>query len=525
MSALFALAFLCLLKAENIACLLLKIYGRRGGMTAYINNGEEKGEMKTMYDAAIIGAGVIGSAIARELSKYDANICVLEKDEDVCCGTSKANSAIVHAGFDALPGTLKAEVNVKGNAMMDELSKALDFPFKRNGSLVVCTEEEGLPKLQELLERGIKNGVPGVTILSEEEVKKMEPNLADSVIAALYAPTGGIVCPFNMTIALAENAAVNGVEFKLNTEVANIKKTDGGYVLETNHGDVEAKTVINAAGVYADKFHNMVSEEKIEIVARKGEYCLLDKTAGKHVSHTVFQLPGKMGKGVLVTPTVHGNLLVGPTATDIEDKEGINTTADGLAFLQEKAGESVKNVPLRQVITSFAGLRAHEKNDEFIIGEVKDAPGFFDAAGIESPGLSSAPAIGVMVAAMVSAAMSLKEKENFVSERKGIVNPQELSFEDRQALIKENPAYGQIICRCEMISEGEILDAIHRPLGARSLDGIKRRTRAGMGRCQAGFCSPRTMEILEREVPMSIYDITKLGGESKIVYCENKENL
>ena len=281
-----------------------------------------------MYDAAIIGAGVVGSAIARELSRYKANICVIERDEDVCCGTSKANSAIVHAGFDAVSGSLKAEVNVKGNAMMDELAEELDFPFKRNGSFVVCTEEEGLDKLQELLERGITNGVPGVTILSGDEAKKMEPNLADGVIAALYAPTGGIVCPFNMTIALAENAAVNGVEFKLDTEVISVKKIDGGYALETSAGEITAKAVVNAAGVYADKFHNMVSEDKLEIVARKGEYCLLDKTAGNHVSHTIFQLPGKMGKGVLVTPTVHGNLLVGPTATDVEDKEAINTTAE-----------------------------------------------------------------------------------------------------------------------------------------------------------------------------------------------------
>lgn len=478
-----------------------------------------------MYDVVIIGAGACGSAVARELSKFKVNACVIERDEDVCCGTSKANSAIVHAGFDALPGTLKAKVNVEGNKMMDELAKTLDFPFKRNGSIVVCTEEEGMPKLRELVDRAEKNGVPGVRILSGEEVKAMEPNLADEVVAALYAPTGGIVCPFNMTIALAENAAVNGVEFKFNTEVTDIKKSENGYVISTNNGDIETKAVVNAAGVYADKLHNMVSEDKIEIVARKGEYCLLDKTAGSHVSHTVFQLPNAMGKGVLVTPTIHGNLLVGPTATDIDDKEGINTTSEGLAFLQAKAGQSVKNIPLRTVITSFAGLRAHEKGDEFIIGEVKDAKGFYDVAGIESPGLSSAPAIGVMVAEMIAKDMELSANEDFVGTRKGVVNPQELSFEERQALIKENPAYGQIICRCEMISEGEILDAIHRPLGARSLDGVKRRTRAGMGRCQAGFCSPRTMEILEREVPMNVYDITKLGGESKIVYGVNKDRL
>lgn len=478
-----------------------------------------------MYDVVIIGAGVCGSAVARELSKFKVNACVIERDEDVCCGTSKANSAIVHAGFDALPGTLKAKVNVEGNKMMDALSKDLDFAFKRNGSLVVCTEEEGLLKLQELADRAEKNGVPDVCILSGEEVKAMEPNLADEVIAALYAPTGGIVCPFGMTIALAENAAVNGVEFKLNTEVAKIKKTESGYVIVTNKGEFETKAVVNAAGVYADQLHNMVSDEKLKIIARKGEYCLLDKTAGNHVSHTVFQLPNAMGKGVLVTPTIHGNLLVGPTATDIDDKEGINTTSEGLAFLQAKAGQSVKNIPLRAVITSFAGLRAHEKGDEFIIGEAKDAKGFYDVAGIESPGLSSAPAIGVMVAEMIAKDMNLEKNEDFIGVRKGIVNPQELSFEERQKLIKENPAYGQIICRCEMISEGEILDSIHRPLGARSLDGVKRRTRAGMGRCQAGFCSPRTMEILEREVPMSVYDITKLGGESKIVYGVNKDRL
>lgn len=476
-----------------------------------------------MYDAAIIGAGVVGCAIARELSKYQVNACVIEREEDVCEGTSKANSAIAHAGFDAVPGTLKAEMNVRGNAMMDELSKKLDFPFKRNGSLVICAEEEGLPKLQELLDRGIKNGVPGVKIISAEEVKAMEPNIADNVVAALYAPTGGIVCPFNMTIAFAENAAVNGMEFKLSTAVEHIEKKDGYYEIATNKGNIQAKTVVNAAGVYADKFHNMVCEDKIEIIARKGEYCLLDKTAGGHVTKTIFQLPNAMGKGVLVTPTVHGNLLVGPTASDIEDKEAVNTTSEGLAFLQAKASESVKNVPLRQVITSFAGLRAHEKDDEFIIGETAD--GFFDAAGIESPGLTSAPAIGECVAALVAEKLSLAQKEDFIDVRKGIINPQELPMEERQALIKENPAYGQIICRCEMVSEGEIVDAIRRPLGARSLDGVKRRTRAGMGRCQSGFCSPRTMEILEREVPMSVYDITKMGGESKIVFGVNKESL
>lgn len=478
-----------------------------------------------MYDVAIIGAGVTGSAIARELSRYQLSVCVLEKGEDVCTGTSKANSAIVHAGFDAAEGSLMAKLNVQGNEMMQDLCEKLDVPFQRNGSLVVCSAEEDLPKLQELYDRGVANGVKELRILNREEVHAMEPHLADCVCGALYAPTGGIICPFQLTIAMAENACVNGVEFRLNTEVTAVKKAENGYVLETANGPIEAKVVVNAAGVYADVFHNMVSENKIHITPRKGEYCLLDKTAGNYVSHTVFQLPSAMGKGVLVTPTVHGNLLVGPTATDIEDREGTNTTREGLDYLMTQSAMSVKDVPLRQVITSFAGLRAHEDHHEFVIGEAADAPGFVDAAGIESPGLTSAPAIGVMAADIVTGILKPEKKADFVETRKGIPNPNEMSVEERAALIRENPAYGNIICRCEMISEGEIIEAIHRPLGARSLDGVKRRTRAGMGRCQAGFCSPRTMEILEREVPMSMYDITKSGGDSVIVIGKNKEDF
>ena len=475
-----------------------------------------------MYDVAIVGAGVVGSAIARELSKYKVNACVIERDEDVCNGTSKANSAIVHAGFDAMPGTLKAKLNVRGNAMMDQLSKELDFPFKRNGSLVVCTKDQDPALLDELVEKAKANGVE-VSILEREELIEMEPNLADDVVKALYAPTGAIVCPFHLTMALAENAADNGVEFFLNTEVTKIEKKDDFYVITTDKDVIEAKTVVNAAGVYADKLNNMVSENKLEIIARRGQYCLLDKDAGNHVSKTIFQLPSKMGKGVLVTPTVHGNLLVGPTAEDIDDKEGINTTADGLGSLGVTSAQSVKNVPMRQVITSFAGLRAHEVNGDFVIGEAEDAKGFFNAAGIESPGLSSAPAIGEMVALLVAESLGLEKNPDFNGTRKGILNPATLSMEERNELIKKQPAYGNIICRCEMISEGEILDAIHRTLGARSLDGVKRRTRAGMGRCQAGFCSPKTMEILEREVPMSMFDVTKNGKDAKIVYGYNKK--
>lgn len=478
-----------------------------------------------MYDVVIIGAGVSGSAIARELSRYQVNACVVEKAEDVCCGTSKANSAIVHAGFDAENGSLMADLNVKGNLMMEDLSKELDFSFRKNGSLVICLHEEDRPNLEALYERGIKNGVKELKILEHDEVLALEPNVTDDVVAALYAPTGGIVCPFELNIAMAENAATNGVEFRFNTEVRNIVKKDGSFELVTNNGTISTKCVVNAAGVYSDVFHNMMSSKKIHITPRRGDYCLLDKTTGDFVDKTIFQLPGKYGKGVLVSPTIHGNTIVGPTAIDIENKEGTNTTQEGIDELINKAGSTVKGLPIRQVITSFAGLRAHEDNHEFVIGEVDEAPGFFDAAGIESPGLTSSPAIGVLVAGMLKDKLNLQEDPNFVGTRKGVTHLNSCTKEERDALIKENPAYGSIVCRCEMITEGEILDAIHRPLGATTLDGIKRRTRAGMGRCQAGFCSPRQIEILARELGVDQSEIRKSGRDSKFIVGTPKDRL
>lgn len=478
-----------------------------------------------MYDVVIIGAGVSGAASARELSRYKLKVCVVEKEEDVCCGTSKANSAIVHAGYDAAAGSLMAKLNVEGNQMMEELSKELDFHFKKNGSLVVCLNEEEMPGLKELYERGVANGVKDLRIIDREELVKLEPNIADEAVAALYAPTGGIVCPFGMNIAFAENAATNGVEFKFDTEVTGFEKKENAWIVKTSQGDIETRYVVNAAGVYADKFHNMVSENKIHITPRRGDYCLLDRSTEGFVTHTIFQLPGKYGKGVLVTPTVHGNTLVGPTAIDIEDKEGTNTTQEGIDELIQKAGTTVKGLPIRQVITSFAGLRAHEDGHEFQIGELEDAKGFIDCAGIESPGLSSAPAIGKMVAEILKELTGAEKNPDFVATRKGILDPKTLSKEERAELIKKNPAYGNIICRCEMITEGEIIDSINRPLGAKSLDGVKRRTRAGMGRCQSGFCSPRTIEILARERGVDPAEITKSGGNSKIIVGINKDKI
>ena len=478
-----------------------------------------------MYDVIIIGAGVSGSAVARELSRYKIKVGVLEKEEDVCSGTSKANSGIVHAGYDAAEGSLMAKLNVRGNEMMEALTRDLDIPFKRTGSLVICLREGDRSQLQALYERGGRNGVPGLRILEREELKDMEPNISDEACAALYAPTAGIICPFELNIAMAENAAMNGVEFRFNTEVQDLKPTEKGWEIHTSQGVCETRYVVNAAGVYADVFHNIVSKNKIHITPRRGDYCLLDKSAGSHVGRTIFALPGKYGKGVLITPTVHGNLLVGPTAVDIEDKEGTNTTKEGLDEIIKKAGTNIKNLPMKQVITSFAGLRAHEDGHEFLIGEVEDARGFIDCAGIESPGLTSSPAIGEMVGNLLRDKMNLEEKEDFISIRKGVLNPDTLDREQRNLLIQEKPEYGNIVCRCEMITEGEIIDAIQRPLGARSLDGVKKRTRVGMGRCQAGFCLLKTMEILARELHIPISEVTKSGGDSGIIRGRNKDSL
>lgn len=478
-----------------------------------------------MYDVIIIGAGVTGCAVARYLSRYQGKMLVLEREEDVCCGTSKANSAIIHGGFDAAHGSLMAKMNVQGSRMMPQLAKDLDIPFRRNGSLVVCMAEEDLPRLRALYENGVKNGVEGLEIVDAKRLHELEPNVSKNAVAALWAPTGGIVCPFHMTIALAENANANGVEFRFNTRVTGFTREEDFWTVHTQDGDFRTRYVVNAAGVYADVLHNMVSGRKLHITPRRGDYCLLDKQTGGFVSHTVFQLPGKLGKGVLVSPTVHGNIIVGPTAIDVEDRDGTNTTAAGLEDLITKAGIAVDGLPIRQTITSFAGLRAHEDHHEFVIGEAEDAPGFVDCAGIESPGLTSAPAIGLTVAELLGEKLGLQEKENFVATRKGILDPKTLSKEAYQALIRENPAYGQIICRCEQVTEGEILDAIRRPLGAKSLDGVKRRTRAGMGRCQAGFCSPRVMEILARELGVSQAEITKCGGQSRLIVGINKDQL
>ena len=478
-----------------------------------------------MYDAVIIGGGAVGCAVARYLSCYRLSICLVERGEDVCVGTSKANSAICHAGFDAPVGSAKARFNVEGSRMMEGLSQELDFPYRRCGSLVLCFDEAELPHLRELLERGVQNGVEGLEILDRAALRALEPAVSDKAVAALWAPTGAVLCPFGMTIALAENAAANGCAFRFNTEVARIERRDGFFRLHTGGDCIDTRVVISAAGVYGDALHNQLCADKLTIVPRRGEYCLLDRTCGQLVQHTIFQLPSAMGKGVLVTPTVHGNLLVGPTAVDQPDKDRTATTAEGLRSVAETAAKSVENLPMRDVITSFAGLRAHLSGpeDDFIVGESTD--GFFEAVGIESPGLSSAPAIGRYLAELAAAKLHAAEKEDFIAQRRDMPHPREMDFASRQDLIARDPAYGHVICRCEGVTEGEIRDAIRRVPGARSLDGVKRRVRAGMGRCQGGFCGPKVMELLSRELHVPITALTKGGGESRLLAGRTKEVL
>lgn len=475
-----------------------------------------------MLDVLIIGAGVSGAAVAREVSKFKGDFLVLEKGEDVCTGTSKANSGIIHGGYDANEDSLMAKLNVEGNKMMDELCKDLHIPYSRIGSLVLSFDEKDNYKLENLKKRGEYNGVTGLEIIGREELKKIEPNISDTACAALYCKSAGIVDPFILNIALAENAFDNGVKFKFNEEVINIVKKDGYFEVHTKNNIYEAKVVVNAAGVYADKLHNIVSDEKIEIIPRRGNYILLDKSERNLVKHVLFQLPSDKGKGVLLTPTMDGNILVGPTATDVENKDDIETTRDELDNLILTAGATIKNIPFNKAITSFSGLRAHEVNHEFIIKETID--GFIDCAGIESPGLTSCPAIGKMIAKMVSDKLGLLKNEDFIKTRKKPIHIKELKPAELNELIKKDSRYGKIVCRCEEISEGEIVDAIHRSLGARTIDGIKRRTRATAGRCQGGFCTPTIMKILHKELNIKIRDIEKGAPNSKIIFGDENDD-
>lgn len=475
-----------------------------------------------MTDCVIIGGGVIGCAVARELSRFRGDVVLLEKTDDICNGQSKANTAIVHGGYDAKPGTLKARFNVEGNRLFPAVCAELDVPYRNNTSLVVSfsSSEEDHTHLVALYERGIANGLTDddLELIGAERLHALEPNLNPAATEALLVKNGGICCPYELTVAYAENAAKNGVRFIRNASVTDIRKLpEGGYEVISSAGTFVARAVVNCAGAHSGEIHNLVSENKLSVTARRGEYYLIDKKYAGTFNAAIFQLPSAMGKGILVAPTVDGTILVGPTADDIEDKDDTRTTADGLAHVMQCARLTWPDLPPRGAITVFSGNRAHCTKDDFILGECADAPLFFDAAGVESPGLTSAPAIGRALAKEIAEKLHLEPDPSFDPIRKGIPKFRELDNTAREKLIAEDPGYAKIVCRCELVTEAEIREAIRRPVGARTVDGIKRRTRAGMGRCQAGFCTPRTVEILAEELGISPLEVTKFGGKSKLL--------
>ena len=478
-------------------------------------------------DVVIVGAGVIGASIARELSRYHLNVVMVEKEADVCGGGStKANTGIVHAGFDAQPGTLKAKFNVLGVEFFEQMCAELDVALKMNGTLVVATAKDKMEHLEILLERGKENGVPNLEIIGPKRLLEMEPHINPRAAGALYAPGAGIVCPYGLTIALAENAVENGTRVFLSQKVTDIVVREGQVQQVITPGlKINTSFVVNAAGLQADEIARMVGQDDFYIVPRRGEYYLFDKRFGTLANHPLFPVPTEVSKGILVTPTVDGNLLIGPNAENIEDKDDTSTTVDGLDEVLRGALDTMPDLPLREWIINFAGLRtvAMPGND-FILGPIPSVKGFINAAGIQSPGLTAAPAIAEFIRdTLREEGLELKPNPAFNPLRRGIPQFQNMSPQERKEAIAEDPAYGQIVCRCETVTEAEIVRAIHSPIPATTIDAIKRRTRAGMGRCQAGFCTPRIMAILNRELGIPQEEITKKGGSSRYVLGHTKD--
>lgn len=479
------------------------------------------------FDVLIIGAGITGAMTARKLAKYDLSVAVVEAAGDVAMGATKANSAIVHAGFDAEEGTLKALLNAKGCAMMPEETRELDVPYKNCGSLVCAYSDTEIEHLEKLLARGRANGVPDLRIVGQDELREMEPNISPDAVAALWAPTAGIVCPYELCIAACEHAAINGTQFFLNFPVVSIVREEDGFAVSDGKQTLHATYLVNACGVHSDEVARIAGEENfpMHIIPRRGEYMLLDRSEGAMAKHVLFSCPSANGKGILVSPTVDGNLILGPTADAIDDPDDTATTDTGLGLVQTGARHLVPSVNTRAVITQFSGVRPTPvgadgdiTKSDFYIHVSEQVPGLLHLAGIESPGLASSPAVGeYAVGLLASMGLELKERADYKTGRPEKVRFREMSDEERRAVIAKNPLYGKIICRCETVTEGEIVDAIHRPIGARDLDMVKRRTRAGMGRCGSGFCSPRTVEILARELGVPMSEITKCGGDSVIL--------
>ena len=476
------------------------------------------------YDVAIIGAGVVGALTARELMRYRLRVVVLEKESDVAGGASRANSGIVHGGFDPLPGTKKAALNLRGTAAMPALARELGVSYVPNGSLVLAFSAEEMESVRALYDRGIQNGVPGLSLLSHDEVLALEPAVSDKVVGALRCTFSGIICPYGLTVAAVGNAMDNGAELLTDFGVDRIEKTDDGFSLFAGERRVDAAFVVNCAGLGADRVAAMIGDTRYELVAKKGEYMLLDRTEGALCSHTLFQVPSKAGKGVLVSPTADGNLLVGPTSVKIDDREEKETTAEGLAFLRQAAAKTVEGIPYRKVITSFTGLRAALVGEEdFVIEPSAVSPRFIQAMGIESPGLSSAPAIAEeIVSLLAEGGLTLVKNPDFDGHRASYHTFAHLSPEEKNEWIKREPAYGHIICRCETVTEGEILEAIRRNPPAKTTDGVKRRVRAGMGRCQGGFCLSYVTELIAREHGIDETAVTKYEPGSHWLCGETK---
>ena len=481
------------------------------------------------FDVAVIGAGVVGSLCARELSRYHLRVALIEKSDDVAAGASRANSGIVHGGFDPLPGTKKAELNRKGTAMMPALAAELGVPYRQNGSMVLAFSEEEAQHVQRLYERGLANGIPGLSVLTHDEVLALEPNVSPKVVAALRCTSSGVICPYSLTIAAAGNAMDNGVTLLCNFAVDNICHTATGYVIYCQDRYVEADYIVNCAGLFSDEIAAMLGDRDYQLVPRMGEYMLLDRAESGLCNHTLFQVPTAAGKGILVSPTAHGNILVGPTSVELEnrDKNHRDTSPEGLAFIRRIAEKSIERIPWRQVITSFTGLRAAPKGtDDFIITKSEHSPRVVHAVGIDSPGLSSAPAIAKeLVALLQESGLTLKEKDNFCGTRRSYHAFRNLTDEEKNAIIAKNPAYGRIICRCEIVSEGEIVDAIHRNPPAHSMDAVKRRVRTTMGRCQGGFCTTYITEILARELQCDITQVNKFGAGSELLIGHTQEEV
>ena len=471
------------------------------------------------YDVVIVGAGVIGGMLARNLSRFDLQVCLLEKENDVAMGASKANSGIVHGGYDPEPGTLKAELNTLGVEKLFAAARELNVPCKRNGSMVCAFSAEEEPLLQKLYDRGQVNRIPGLALLSGDEARTIEPNLSKEVTKVLHVTNAGIISPYELTVAAVGNAMDNGVELKRNFAVNAITKTTDGFKLTAQNGQqVTGRYLVNCAGGYSDGIARLAGDGCFTVIPRAGEYMLLDKAEGERVSHTLFQCPTKEGKGILVSPTVHGNLLVGPTAARVDTPDSKDTTPEGLAAVERLAAKSVPSVDFRQVITSFTGVRASEETSDFLLKASDIVPGLIHAGAIDSPGLTCCVSIAEYLTELLAQqGLQLQEKADWNGGRKDPCAFREMTEEEKDVFIKENPAYGKIVCRCEMVSEGEILEAIRTNPGARDMDGVKRRTRSGMGRCQGGFCGPYVMELLSRELGIPVEQVTKNGGDSRMV--------